>query len=73
MAMSETELSTIEFISYVRSHRCGQEKCEHASLLDEDELNQCGVRVPAVCLDQCLMPYVEHVSKVKRTGGTEKK
>lgn len=63
--MSDTELSTVEFLSWVRAHRCGQEDCEHKNLLDEDEMNQCGVRVPAICLDKCLMPYVEHVRKVK--------
>ena len=63
--MSNSELSTVEFLSWVRSHRCGQEECEHAHLLDDDEMGQCGVRVPAICLDKCLMPYVNYVREGK--------
>ena len=56
-------LTAIEFLSYVRSKRCVQEKCEHRHLLDDDEMNKCGVRLPVICLDRCYAPYYDYVMK----------
>lgn len=58
-----SRLSAVEFIAYVKGHRC--ESCEHKNLLDEDELNKCGVRLPVICVDNCWADYHDHIREVE--------